>query len=67
MNFLMQTFIVGCYQISWNGNCGCNCLDNIIHWAKLCYVKEIQHFNKELLNKNYEDQIEKSLLIMINE
>jgi hypothetical protein len=35
--------------------------------GKLCYVKEIQYFNKELFNKNYEDQIEEFLLIMINE
>ncbi len=35
--------------------------------GKLRYVKEIQHFNKELFNKNYEDQIEESLIIMINE
>jgi hypothetical protein len=35
--------------------------------GKLCYVKEIQYFNEELFNKNYEDQIEESLFIMINE
>lgn len=35
--------------------------------GKLCYVKKIEYFNKELFNKNYEDQIEKSLLILINE
>ncbi len=34
--------------------------------GKLCYVKEIQYFNKERFNKNYEDQIEESLLRMIN-
>jgi hypothetical protein len=39
INFLMLTFIAGCYKISWNGNCECNRLDNIIYWGKLCYVK----------------------------
>jgi hypothetical protein len=34
--------------------------------GKLWYVKEIQYFNKEWFNKNYEDQIEESLLRMIN-
>jgi hypothetical protein len=35
--------------------------------GKLCYVKEIQYFNKELFNKNYDDRIEESLFIMINQ
>jgi hypothetical protein len=67
-------WVFSCKHLLWDviRYLGMEIVNGIVYIAlyiggKLCYVNEIQYFNKELFNKNYEDRIEEYLLIMINQ